>query len=212
MYNSLHMVITYHGGTFVKVSFGDTTLAFNPISKKSKLKQSKFGSDIALISQNHDDCNGVEQVSHGAREPFIISGPGEYEVKKVTVTGFQSETTYGGKSAINTIYIVKLEGMKICFLGTLGNDKITDGAFEAMENIDILFIPIGGNGMLEPSKAHQLGVKIGSHVVVPIGFEAASLKKFLKEEGDEGIKPAEKLTAKKKDVESKEGEVVVLKV
>ena len=32
------MVISYHGGQCFKVSFGDTTLAFNPISKKSKLE------------------------------------------------------------------------------------------------------------------------------------------------------------------------------
>src|SRR5210317_285363 len=100
------MVITYHGGSFVKVSFGDTTLAFNPISKKSKLKQSKFGSDVALVSQNHIDTNGVENVTHGDRTPFVVSGPGEYEVKNVTVLGFKGGTEYGGKPTINTIYVV----------------------------------------------------------------------------------------------------------
>ncbi len=209
MYNSLHMVITYHGGTFVKVTFGDTTLAFNPISKRSKLKQSKFGSDIALVSQQHMDTNGTEQVAHSSREPFVISGPGEYEVKKVTITGFQSNTSYGGKEMINTIYIVKLEGMKLCFLGTLGEDKISEEAFEAMENIDILFMPVGGNGMLLPTKAHQLGVKISARIIIPIGYDDKTLKQFLKEEGGNG-KPIDKLTVKRKDVEGKEGEVIVL--
>ncbi|KKR65419.1 MAG: hypothetical protein UU06_C0019G0014, partial [Parcubacteria group bacterium GW2011_GWB1_40_5] len=37
-----------------------------------------------------------------------------------------------------------------------------------------------------------------------------SLKMFLKEAGEEGIKPVDKLTIKKKDLEGKEGEVVVL--
>ena len=205
------MVITYHGGTFVKVSFGDTTLAFNPISKKSKLKQSKFGSDVALVSQNHPDTNGVDQVAHGAKEPFIVSGPGEYEVNKVTITGFPSDTSYGGKEMINTLYIVKLEGMRLCFLGTLGSDKLPEAALEAMDNIDIVFMPIGGDGVLEPSKAHSLGVKIGAKLVVPIGYDDKTLKKFLKEEGEDGLKPVEKLTVKKKDVDGKEGDVVVLK-
>ena len=133
------MVITYHGGSFVKVSFGDTTLAFNPISKKSKLKQSKFGSDIELVSQNHEDSNGVENVEHGGRTPFVISGPGEYEVKNVTVLGFKSETQYGGEPAINTIYVVMLEGMKLCYLGTQSSDKLPQEALEAIDDIDILF-------------------------------------------------------------------------
>jgi superfamily II helicase len=37
-----------------------------------------------------------------------------------------------------------------------------------------------------------------------------ALKTFLKEEGSEDVKPVEKLTLKKKDLEGKEGEVVVL--
>jgi hypothetical protein len=39
--------------------------------------------------------------------------------------------------------------------------------------------------------------------------EKDALKKFLKEEGAD-VKPIEKLTIKKKDLEGKEGEVVVL--
>jgi len=52
------MIITHHGGEFFKVSFGDTTLAFNPISKNSKLKQTRFGADIAFITSEHPDFTG----------------------------------------------------------------------------------------------------------------------------------------------------------
>ncbi len=44
------MIITYHGVDYFKVSFGDTTLAVNPISKDSNIKGTRFGSDITLIS------------------------------------------------------------------------------------------------------------------------------------------------------------------
>ena len=90
------MIITYYGGEFFKVQFGDTTLAFNPISKDSKLKSSRFGADIVLSTTYHSDFNGVEQVSHGDKKPFVISGPGEYEVKEVFIKGLPSESKYGG--------------------------------------------------------------------------------------------------------------------
>jgi hypothetical protein len=205
------MVITYHGGSFVKVTFGDTTLAFNPISKKSKLKQSKFGSDIALISQNHPDTNGEENVAHGDRLPFIVSGPGEYEVKNVTILGFRGETEYGGRDAINTIYVVMLEGMKLCFLGNQSSDKLSQDALEAIDDIDILFVPAGEDGVLSPSKAHALSVKLEPKAVIPISYTDASLKKFLKEDGLVGTKATEKLTIKKKDVAGMSGDIVVLK-
>jgi hypothetical protein len=45
------MIITFLGAESFKVSFGDTTLAFNPISKDSTLKSAKFGADIVLSTQ-----------------------------------------------------------------------------------------------------------------------------------------------------------------
>lgn len=205
------MVITYHNASFFKVSFGDTTVAFNPISKDSKLKQTRFGVDAALISTNHPDFNGVENVTHGDKKPFVVSGPGEYEVKKVTVLGFETETKYDGKESINTVYLVTLEGMKLCFLGALNNEKLPQEALEVIENIDILFTPIGGKGTLDATKAHELSVKLGASLVIPMLYEDTSLKVFLKEEGAEGTKPVDKLTVKKKDLEGKEGEIVVFK-
>ena len=73
------MIITYLGAEFFKVQFGDITLAFNPISKDSKLKPSRFGADIVFVSTYHEDFNGIDQVTHGDKKPFVIAGPGEYE-------------------------------------------------------------------------------------------------------------------------------------
>ena len=115
------MVISFLGAQFFKVSFGDTTLAFNPISKQSKFKQARFGADIALISVNHADFNGVENVTHGDRTPFVIEGPGEYEIRNVTVLGLPSTSSAAAGGSINTIYIVTRDGMRWCFLGAFGS-------------------------------------------------------------------------------------------
>lgn len=204
------MIITYYGSGFFKVTSGDTVLAFNPVGKDSKLKQSRFGADIALISTNHVDTNGIVNVTHGGREPFVIDGPGEYEIKRITVRGFLSDTEYGG-ATVNTVYLVLLEGIRLCYLGTLTTRKISPELVEALEYVDILFVPIGGNGTLDASKAHGLSVEIGPRIIIPMFYDTSTLNKFLREEGAEGSKPTEKLTLKKKDLEGKEGEVVVFK-
>ena len=209
------MVITYFGGEFFKVQLGDTTLAFNPISKESKLKQSRFGADIALVSLNHRDMSGVENVTHGDTKPFVISGPGEYEVKGVAIRGLMSESKYGGEDRLNTIYLVSLEGMNICFLGALSSKDLKNETVEALDGIDILFVPIGGEGVLSPADSYKLSVKLEPKLIIPMHFgdvgEKDVLKKFLKEAGEEGTKAEDKLTLKKKDLEGKEGEVAVLK-
>ena len=212
------MVITFLGAEFFKVQFGDTVLAFNPVSKDSKCKTSRFGSDIALISTNHPDLNGSDQVSYSGKEPFVISGPGEYEIKGVFVRGLQGESRFGleketDPSRINTSYLVTLEGMNICFLGALSKN-LTNEANEAIDEVDILFVPIGGEGVLSPSDAYKLAVSIEPKLIIPMHYGNLGMKNalalFLKEGGAQSNKPLEKLTIKKKDLEGKEGEIVVL--
>jgi L-ascorbate metabolism protein UlaG (beta-lactamase superfamily) len=206
------MVITYMGGECFKVSQGDLTIALNPPSKDSSLKTSKFGSDIVLSSLDHEDMRGIENASFGDREPFAIVGPGEYEVRGVAVRGFGSQSNYGGESQINTIYSIALEGMNLCFLGALGSTDLPVTAKQELDDIDILFVPIGGEGVLSASEAEKLAVQLEPKAVIPMHYTPETLKAFLKEAGAEDVKPIDKLTIKKKDLEGKEGEIMVLSV
>lgn len=207
------MIITYLGGESVKIQFGDTILAFNPVSKDSSLATAKFGADIALVSLNHPDMNGVDQVSFGEKKAFVVNGPGEYEIKGVFIKGHASESGYDGEKRINTIYTVELEGMNICFLGALNQTELPKEAEEAIDNVDILFVPIGGDGVLTPAQAYKLGVSMEPKIMIPIHYgdvgSKDALKAFLKESG-ESPKAEAKLTLKKKDLEGKEADVVLL--
>ncbi len=204
------MVITHHGGQCFKVSFGDTTLAFNPISKKSKLEGARFGSDVVFVSLNHPDFNGVEEVTYGAKQPFVVDGPGEYEVGEVTVRGYGMETTYENVKRYNTIYRVRLEGINIVFLGALGSDNIDPKILGELDDIDILFVPIGGGDVLDVPAASKLGTKLEARCIIPMHYTDTALKAFFKEEGIDAVKPVEKLTVKKKDLAEMEAEVVVI--
>jgi L-ascorbate metabolism protein UlaG (beta-lactamase superfamily) len=205
------MVITHHGNQFFKLQFGDTTIAINPISKDSKLKTSRFGADICLISTNHEDFNGADQVSFGDKQAFVIGSPGEYEIKDVFIKGLQSHSSYDKEDKINTIYTLNLDAINICFLGALDTKDLPTDVTESIGEVDMLFVPIGGNGTLDAETAYKLAVKFEPKIIIPMGFENSkdALKVFLKEGGEEGVKPVDKLTVKKKDLEGKEGDVVV---
>ena len=204
------MVITHHGGQCFKVTFGDLTLVFDPIAKGASLPSARFGADIALVSLDHKDFNGVENAAFGERQPFVIGGAGEYEVKEVAVRGFGTPSKYGGKDTINTLYSVTLEGMNLCFLGALSTAELPAAAKQELDDIDILFVPVGGEDVLGHAAAYKLAVQLGPKAVVPMHYSPATLKSFLKEAGAEDTKPQEKLTVKKKDLEGKEAEIVVL--
>lgn len=206
------MIITYHGLEFVKFSVGDTVVGFNPPSKDSKHKKTSFGADIALVSVNHPDFNGVDGLSRGDKNPFVITGPGEYETKGIFIKGFPSESQYDGKERINTIYSLSVDNMNICFLGAISTTTLKSETKEALDEIDILFVPIAGEGVLSASEGYKLAVSLEPKLIIPIHFEDGdkNIKTFLKEGGSEKTEVLEKLTLKKKDLDGKEGDIVVL--
>jgi L-ascorbate metabolism protein UlaG (beta-lactamase superfamily) len=212
------MIITYFGKQFFKIQQGETVLSFNPVSKSSKTGiNAHFGADIALVTTNHPDYNGLEQLSHGDRTPFSINGPGDYEVKEIFIKGILSDAFIADKKYINTIYIFSLDNINIVFLGALTNMEISKEALEAIGSPDILFVPVGGkssaNGasLLDAKSASKFALSLEPKLIIPMDFEGSSLKLFLKEAGEEKAEVVDKLTLKSKDLEGKEGEVIVLK-
>ena len=201
------MIISYQGAECFKISQGDLSLAINPISKDSKLKATNFGADITLITTNHPDTNGREQTSRGDKESFVIDGPGEYETKDIFIKGFLSE---GSNGLVNTVYTISFEGMNLCFLGMLSNPSLGSATLEAIENVDILFAPIGGNDVLDAASAYKLAVSLESAVIIPMRYDAKALEQFVKEGGSK-VEALDKFVVKKKDLEGKEGQIVVLK-
>jgi L-ascorbate metabolism protein UlaG (beta-lactamase superfamily) len=205
------MIITYFGKQFFKIQQGDMVLAFNPVSKSSKTGISAhFGTDIALITTNHPDYNGIEQLSHGEREPFVISGPGDYEIKEIFIKGVLSDALIASQKYINTIYLFSVDNINIAFLGALGNADLPKESHEELNSPDILFIPVGGKGMLDAKSAAKLASSLEPKLIIPMDYDEGTLKAFLKEIGEEKAEVVDKLTIKRKDLDNKEGEVVVL--
>lgn len=211
------MVITHHGGQCFKVTLGDLTIVFDPISKGATLPSVRFGADIALVSRNHPDMNGVEEVTYGDKEPFAITGPGEYERQGVVIQGFLSKSAYGlskgQEAAVNTIYSVELEDMTLVHLGALADTELSAEARESIDEIDVLFVPVGGDGVLTPAKAHELAVSLEPKIIIPMHWSGMgapkSLETFLKDAGN-GSEKFDKLTLKKKDLAGRDGSILVL--
>lgn len=215
------MVITHHGGQCFKVTFGDLTLVFDPISKNGSMPAVRFGADIALVSRDCPDMNGIEEVTYGEKKPFAVTGPGEYERGGVVIQGFLSNSKYGlGKGqekAVNTIYSVQLEDMTLVHLGALSDTELSHEARESIDDIDVLFVPVGEDGVLSPAKAHELAVSLEPKIIVPMhwsvppagGGSSKSLDAFLKAVGN-GSEKVDKLTLKKKDLVGRDGSIIVI--
>jgi len=83
---------------------------------------------------------------------------------------------------------------------------------EVIEDIDILFVAIDGNEGVTPAEAYALAVSLEPKVIIPMDYDdnSKALKTFLKEGDSEDLKPVDKYTIKRKDLEGCEGDIVVL--
>jgi L-ascorbate metabolism protein UlaG (beta-lactamase superfamily) len=207
------MIITYLGKQFFKIQQGDLVMAYNPINKDSKFdgKVTRFGASLALSSTNHPDFNGFENVTHGDTIPFEVSGPGDYEIKDIFIKGIMTEAMLSGNKYINTVYSLSIENISLCMLGAIkSTDALSAKSREEIGTPDILFVPISGEDTLSPAEAYKLAVSLDAKIIIPMDYDEKSLKMFLKEGGQDSVKPIEKLTIKSKELAGREGEIIVL--
>lgn len=203
------MIITYHGSQFVKVQQGDFVLAYNPVSKDSKeFNKAKFGADVAVISTEHPDFNGVDSVTFGEKVPLILKGPGEYETGGMFVKGWYTKTKIDSKDFATTIFELDVDDAKLVFIGGFPDEDLPNDIKAEIAEPDILFVPV--NQGLSGVKLQKAITSLEPSVIIPIGYDKESLKEFLKAFGAENVSPVDKLTVRKKDLAGKNGEVIVL--
>ncbi|OGZ20254.1 MAG: hypothetical protein A2654_00980 [Candidatus Nealsonbacteria bacterium RIFCSPHIGHO2_01_FULL_43_31] len=214
------MHITWHGQSFFQLqtslSKGEqTTIAIDPFEETIGLNVPSFTADILLITHDHADHNNKKTIK-GA--PFLVDGPGEYEVKEIFVQGIPSfhDEESGKKRGINTIYTLEVEEMRLCHLGDFGQKELTEDQLEQIGDIDILMIPVGGEFTIDAKGAAHIISQIEPKIVIPMHYALPKLKikldevdKFLKEIGQKSVVPQPKLLIKKKDLPL-ETQVVVL--
>jgi L-ascorbate metabolism protein UlaG (beta-lactamase superfamily) len=207
------MVITYYGKQYCKLTLGDLTIAINPPSKISKVmpKPPRFGADIVLITTNHPDYNGVETVTLGDKEPFVIDGPGNYEVKECFINGAKSTVVLDGNEYINTVYGFELDGIKVVIMGALSDiSTLSVEGKEIAGAADMLFIPIEGGDVFDSTKAYKVATTFSPSIIIPLASDEALITRLLKEAGQEKSEMLDKATLKRRDLEGKESFVIAL--
>lgn len=201
------MTITYYGASCFKIQSGDLILAFDPPSKESAAKPPRFQADIVFSSHNHPRHSGIENLNPKVgQELFSVSNPGEYEIKKIYIQGIPCfhDASQGKKYGLNTIYRITMEGLTFCHLGDFGEKELRSETEEKINGVDVLFIPIGGDTVLDPASAARVINQISPGLVIPMHYEIEQkknkiLEEFFNEMGIEGISPVDKLSVRKKD-------------
>lgn len=156
--------------------------------------------DVYLSTHSHQDHNFIPQ------GVMSFSGPGEYEVKGVIITGIPSfhDESAGKERGINTIFHILIDELNIVHLGDLGQSKLTEEQLQTIGQTDILLIPVGGVYTIESKGASEIASQLEPKIIIPMHFKIEGLKfelegvdKFLKEMGAEGVVEQPKLSITK---------------
>lgn len=201
------MNISWHGKTCVKIGAvskknGPINILIDPLDKESGLKGPKEVADIFLFTKTG---RKIKQ-----SEGFLINGPGEYEIKEVFIRGLEA-------SPEKTIYSFEVEEINFCHLGLFDKDELASSQIEEIGDVDILFIPVGGNDALDAKQAVKIMGQLEPKITIPINYKIPvlpkldELKKFLDLLGIKSAESAPKLSIKKKNIEEN-SKIVVLEI
>lgn len=196
------MDISYLGHASFRLKGKNATLIVDPFDNKIGLKFPKVEADIVAVSHSHFDHNAIENV---AGSPFLVEGPGEYEVRGVEIVGVNSfhDDKNGEERGKNTIYNFKIDNINVCHLGDLGQTSLTNEQLEEIGNVDVLLLPVGGHYTIDASEATKIAAQLEPRITIPMHFSDGEAKienlegtaeKYLKEVGKEGLEPVNKLT------------------
>ncbi len=204
------MHIQYLGLSSFKLTTKEAVVITDPYSKESGLASPRGTVDVLVLSEPQNSLYSSHSSLTG--EPFIISSPGEYDVKGVTVTGIpllQDENYV-------TVFLIESEGIKILNLAHIKNFNIQENELEDLGDIDILILPVGGNTVLDASGAAKIVNQVEAKMVIPSHFSTEGIKlaldevnKFVKEMGGKA-ETLEKIIVKKKDFADTEDTKVII--
>jgi L-ascorbate metabolism protein UlaG (beta-lactamase superfamily) len=155
----------------------------------------KLKADVVTVSRDDPGHNNVNAII-GAQRGDVrkITGPGEYELGGVFITGVAMKPDKKGGEKC-TVYAFDFEGLTVAHLGGLSFVP-SQSQIDALEAVEILLVPIGGEGELSPAQASEVISMIEPSLVVPMGYggkRSDSLSKFLKEMGLTGPKTQDTL-------------------
>lgn len=157
--------IEYKGGNTVVVSTKKTTVVIDP-------KRSVNGQKDVVVAEAVEVATEPRFAVNGSDAKLHVEGPGEYEVGDIAIRGVPATRHLDAETdePIGTIYRVEIGDVRIAVIGNIA-PKVTEDQLEAVGVVDIVIIPVGGNGYtLDAESAAMLVRQIGPKAVIPVHY------------------------------------------
>lgn len=192
------MEITWYGHSCFRLTErGLATVVTDPFdSSYVGYEPLKLRADIVTISHEapgHNYVSAVKGIQH------TITGPGEFEIGGVFITAVQTNG-HAKKTGEprNTLYVFDYNGLTVAHLGDMSRVP-SQTEVEALGNVSIALVPVGGGGGLNAAKASEVISLLEPRIVIPMHYQTPAtrqttlkmdpLDKFIKEMGLTDVQP-----------------------
>jgi L-ascorbate metabolism protein UlaG (beta-lactamase superfamily) len=150
-----------------------------------------------VVTISHD-APGHNYATAVTGKTHSLTGPGEYEIGNVFITGIV--TNDSDEANRNVVFMYDFDGVTIAHLGDMASvPKQTQ--IEALEQVNVLLVPVGSGNSLNAAQASELVSMLEPNIVIPMHYKLPGLKleletvdRFLKEMGV--TEPTEETTLK----------------
>lgn len=174
--------IEYKGGNGIVISTKKTQLVFDP-------KLSLVGLKDIPVKEGVEIATEERFLTRDPNAKLRIDGPGEYETGDVSIRGiraFRHIDTEEGEP-LSTMYRIETGDVRLAVLGNIA-PKLSEDQLEEIGVVDILIIPVGGNGYtLDATSAAVISRQIDPRVVIPVHFADKALNYEVPQDGPESF-------------------------
>lgn len=127
-----------------------------------------LSADIVTVSHEHFDHNAVHCLQSVTS---VVKESGTHFIDGITFHGLPTwhDDKQGKLRGKNTIYIIEADGLSVAHLGDLGEENNL-ALIQALKDIDILLIPVGGTYTITAEQAKRYIEQISPKVAVPMHY------------------------------------------
>lgn len=208
------MDIQFYGANCVAISIGGARVVIDDTLAEVGGKSIAKPGDVLLYTSKQTKQPAVDA-------KLVVDMPGEYEVSDISIYGIQARANMDEEKQRNAImYKLIAKDLKLLVAGHI-LPKLSESQLERIGMVDVLVVPVGGNGYtVDPVGALQLIKDIEPKLVIPthyaddkLDFEvpAQTLEQALQALGMEPKERTSKLKLKHADLPENTQLVVVEK-
>lgn len=163
-------LIWYGLSCFRLTGRGQASVITDPYNGSLGLPALKLKGDVVTISHDAKGHNNAAAVSG---RKHALAGPGEFEIGGVFITGIS--TIEEAEERQNVLYLFDYGGLTVAHLGDMAKVP-TQTQIEALEQVDVLLVPVGGGNSLNATQASEIVSMLEPSIVIPMHYKLPNLK------------------------------------